>query len=478
MRFAFTEFRVGAFVLVGAALIVGGWFFTTDGVKAGQQAYTLTLAVPNADGLWEGSPVKIAGVQIGSVSEPVVKGDHAEVGLHILPIYEIPVDSFVEVRATGLLGDRYVTVLPGQKDELLGHGDAIRLRDQPADMDQIQRDVQTIASDMLVVSATLREIAESDDNKMAIEGMLANLEALTAGLSAVATRNADDIDRIVASVERLTAHLEVITASTGEDIDAEMVKVQAATDTLQAALDDLASITAKVDAGEGTLGALINDDQTILSINDTLGRVNGAVRGVGSMRAGAYYVGRVYLGTAPTDPAFYYGNPLSGQMSNAFGVRLIPAEDLAFLAELVWHPQGTIAYEESWVPDGGTPVREYVRRPGPRISAMFEKRWSFVSVRLGIKESSPGVGATLWLVNDRLRLGVDVFDARLGSYPATEAEGIPNARIGLEFEPWRGVSFEVGSEQVILGARYGYFTGYVGVGFAFFGKPPVEAVEE
>jgi phospholipid/cholesterol/gamma-HCH transport system substrate-binding protein len=52
-----------------------------------------------------------------------------------------------------------------------------------------------------------------------------------------------------------------------------------------------------------------------------------------------------------------------------------------------------------------------------RFSLMFGKRVGPVAGRFGIKESTGGVGVDLFLLNDRLTLSVDIFDARTNTYP-------------------------------------------------------------
>ena len=48
---------------------------------------------------------------------------------------------------------------------------------------------------------------------------------------------------------------------------------------------------------------------------------------------------------------------------------------------------------------------------------MFGKRVGPIAGRFGIKESTGGVGVDLYLLNDKLSLSVDVFDARTNQYP-------------------------------------------------------------
>jgi len=468
MRTLFTDFRVGLFVLLAVGIVVFGYFWTYDGVARGEAAYRLHLTVPDATGMWKGTPVDLAGIEIGSIGTLDVAGGHAELEMLIRSRYELPVDSHAEIRSTGMLGDRYIAMIPGESEKLLKDGDTVKLGKPPADLGKIQADAQSITSDLKVVAKTLREVAENDDNKKALEATLQNVQALSGELRTLTERNADDIDRIVASIGQLTDHLQTVTDQTGTHLDDEMTKLKQATDTLQSALDDMHSVTGKVDRGEGTIGKLINDDSTIRSIDDTVGEVNKVVKGFSGLHADVYYEGRQYFGTQPTDPQFYYGNPLAGGASNTLGVRLMPSRDFWWRFAITSTPQGTVDWTETYVPETGSLSRAYERKPGYRFTLQMEKRWYDFSLRLGLKEGGGGVGASLYLLHDKVRLAADVFDFDLGSYPAVASEGLPNTRLDLRVEPLRHVYVNAGAEQILLGAKYHYFTGYVGVGFHFY----------
>ncbi|HEX7596975.1 MAG TPA: mammalian cell entry protein, partial [Polyangia bacterium] len=58
-----------------------------------------------------------------------------------------------------------------------------------------------------------------------------------------------------------------------------------------------------------------------------------------------------------------------------------------------------------------------------RISFMFGKRWGPFQARFGIKESTGGVGADLFLLNDHLMLSADVYDTRSNKYPRAVGRG-------------------------------------------------------
>ncbi len=87
---------------------------------------SLTVEVPDVGNLIEHDPVRIAGVRVGQVvGESVTRGGRANVSLQIDPGTRIPEGTQVMVRTNGLLGARYVQLIPGQGARLLPSGATI-----------------------------------------------------------------------------------------------------------------------------------------------------------------------------------------------------------------------------------------------------------------------------------------------------------------------------------------------------------------
>jgi phospholipid/cholesterol/gamma-HCH transport system substrate-binding protein len=276
-------------------------------------------------------------------------------------------------------------------------------------------------------------------------------------------------------VRRLTDNLARFSDDATADLDEEIESLQAATDTLNASLDDVRSITTKIDEGQGTIGALVNDRATIDAINDTVENANSVIESFSGLHAEVYYLGRLFVGTQPDDPAFFYGNPVApaddGGLgyagSNNLGIELRSQEDFGWIFEVNDYPQGSISATEHFYPESGVHYTEWERRLDYRLTFQMTKRWWDLGFRLGIKESGGGIGVTWFLLQDRLTLNADVFDFTFGPYPALESSGLPNLRAGARLGPLHHVWVETGGEQILLGARYGYATGYVGAGFHF-----------
>lgn len=464
--FRFTnEFLVGLLTLAVAAMVVWGVIRTDDQPDgASSEGYTLQFPVPTAEGIYVTTPIRMAGVVVGSVSRVELEGTAAQIDLRMRGDVQLPTDSFGQLKTEGVLGDKFIRVVPGTAASVLADGDTLPFRADDMDLEAMTDKVMDIAADVKAITSSLRTYTEDPTTRDQIKNTVANLEALSAQLRLLAGQNGEQLATIAQNLREVSETLNEVVGATGSSVEQEMVAIRAATETLDRTIHNMESISAKVDRGEGTVGRLINDPSTIDSINTTLEQVNGLVGDVAKMQTEVYYRGSYYYGSDPRSGAFAE-NPVSGLTRNALGVRLLPREDYWYVVEVVSHPQGNITYEDHLLPELGTAYREYVVTSGFRFSFQFAKRFEDVVVRFGVKDSSGGLGADWLLLNDRLALSADLFDFAYGSWPALD--GTPNLQVTARVYPWRHVYVEGGMDNVLLGARYGYATGFAGGGFTF-----------
>src|SRR5262245_1743162 len=117
-----TELKVGAFVITFVVLVVVGYMWSYDALRSDEKAYHVSLLVPSADGLYKGSLVKIAGVDVGAIESVAVAGEQAKLVLGIRSAYPIPTDSKAVLRSSGMLGDRYIGLDLGVEQEMVPDG--------------------------------------------------------------------------------------------------------------------------------------------------------------------------------------------------------------------------------------------------------------------------------------------------------------------------------------------------------------------
>ena len=125
------ELGVGAFIAMGFACALALAFASTDARgRLGGESYQLKARFSNLGELKVRAPVKVAGVKIGEVAAIALDPQRydAIVTMRIARAAgELPMDSSAAIHTSGLLGERYVAVLPGGEMEMLGDGDEIAM---------------------------------------------------------------------------------------------------------------------------------------------------------------------------------------------------------------------------------------------------------------------------------------------------------------------------------------------------------------
>ena len=129
MRARTLELGVGAFVLLGLSALV---FLSVQvagfDVSAEEESYLITARFDDVAGLRERAKVSMAGVTIGRVQDIAVDMQWGD-AVVTLEMFGQPgnltTDTSAKILTEGILGARYITLLPGADDETLADGDEI-----------------------------------------------------------------------------------------------------------------------------------------------------------------------------------------------------------------------------------------------------------------------------------------------------------------------------------------------------------------
>lgn len=130
-----TEIIVGLFVLVGIACL--GYLAIKLGKLEvfGASGYTVIADFPSVAGLKVGDPVEIAGVRVGRVDALGLSEDErARLRLRLDHEVKLQEDVIASVRARGLIGDKFVLLMPGASEKIIPPGGKIRETESPPDI--------------------------------------------------------------------------------------------------------------------------------------------------------------------------------------------------------------------------------------------------------------------------------------------------------------------------------------------------------
>lgn len=122
-------------VLAGAlVLLVTGGFLVFALNNSGRTSIsgpgiTLSAKFDRIDGLAPGADVRIAGVKVGSVTGQRIDPTSflAVLTFRIDGALQLPADSSAEIASEGLLGGRFVAIVPGGDDRILRDGGEITI---------------------------------------------------------------------------------------------------------------------------------------------------------------------------------------------------------------------------------------------------------------------------------------------------------------------------------------------------------------
>ena len=451
-----SEVRVGIFTALALAGAVYASMATTDNPFK-EQGYALHARLVNAQGLKDGSGIELAGVRIGAVDRVFVDGTFAVADMSMDGKFSIPSDSTVSVGSRGLLGDTIIKVHTGTSTSMLQNGDWIKSDEPVASLQDIQADLGLIAEDVKAITGSLRDMLDTEETVGRVSSILTNVDAFTEQVTGITTQNADQIAAVIENMRLLTEQLNGIAENLRPQLDTEMEQIAEVTRSLNRGLHRVESIATKIDEGQGTLGKLVTDSALVDSLTGTVNDIGDLVSSVGRFQLEVYYRGEVHLSPARAERKF--------STKNLIGVRVKPRPDYWYVFEFVDDPLGAFSEEIVFLNSTTNGVREVRRQDKLQVSLQFAKRFNDLVLRLGIKESTGGVGADLYLLDDHITLSLDVFDFTYASWPSDL--GIPNVKFGINISPIQHVYLTAGVDNIVNGIVRREPTWFVGGGVFF-----------
>ena len=238
------EFKVGAFVFVGLAMLaalVVQFGRLGEGLKT---YYDLSVRFSDASGLLKGSDVLLAGAKIGKVSggpRLVREGNGVHVPLKIYDYVKIPVDSKFTVGSSGLLGDRFVNVtMPaGPPTSFLPKGAQLEgtretgIDDLTREGGQLVGDLRKTVQNINATVTRLNDEALSPGNMQNLKGSFEHLSQATASL-AETSKKLDGVmekaDAAMGSVRKDADDMQVVIADARKTVQAATLVFRQATE--------------------------------------------------------------------------------------------------------------------------------------------------------------------------------------------------------------------------------------------------------
>ncbi|MDD5475412.1 MAG: MlaD family protein [Syntrophales bacterium] len=412
MRSISIEAKVGIFVLV-AMIILGYMSFRVGEYGFGlKKGYLVTASFESVSGLKRDAFVQIAGVEVGRVERIALKDGRAEVTMRISPSVMLEKDVRASLKTYGILGDKYVDITPGTPEYgyILEGGEIVYV-ERPADLDKLLQELGTIASDVMSVTASLREVMGGEDGEANLRAIVENTRQLTENLNRVVERSDKNFTMLAESLTEASREIQKTFVALGDISErinrgegtlGQLVENRELFDNLTVAVASIQRITDQISAGEGTIGKLIYEDETVENINLGLKSIDRSMESINR-----------YISKTEQFKTFvsYRGEYLT-RTDNAksyFQVRIEPREDMFYTFGVVADPRGRRTITDLIVDGQTTRIEEY-EKSRLLFDAQIGKRFKDLALRGGIFESTGGVGIDYFAFGDTLKLTFEAFD--------------------------------------------------------------------
>lgn len=476
MKKVFTPFRVGLLVILALGILFGFLTFSKKGGMEQDAAVEVYAYFKDASGLGKKSRVQIAGIPVGEIISIELIGLRAKVTIRIKKEIGVRRNASLTKRSESLLGDYLIDLAPGTEDQppILNGEEIVSVLDAPG-MEAVMGSIQLIAQDVQQVTKSLRNVLGGEKGQASLESIVANLTTLTAAVDKTIRDSATRLDQILNNVEGISGDIRKMTTKEQNSISSIVANIDAISKDVR---DVMASVKRVVGDNEGEIeGGVASVKETLAKLDRTLANVEEVSKNIKD--------GKGPVGTLLTDERL--GQKLSDTIEDVsdfagrltgmeleLGVRtdylvnqgaakifisgrLMPKPDKYYLIEAVDDPRGsveTIILQNNPPAAGEPAVQKQLRtRETLKFSAMFAKRYSFLTLRLGIIESTGGVGLDLnvpikffyysrWL-EDALVVKVDAFNF------SVEQLTLPRLRATVRFTPFEHVYVNVGIDDAL-----------------------------
>jgi phospholipid/cholesterol/gamma-HCH transport system substrate-binding protein len=246
----------------------------------------------NVNGLVRGSPVWMSGVEVGNVrSVSFVNLDSlrqvrvvCRVKKSVWPM--LTEDAEVMLGTIGLVGDKYVEIIPGTKGKsVINKMDVIATRDAGDALAMFKAGEEAIDEARSVVDnldtllagmnrgeGTLGQLATDDQLYHELTKLASQLTRLTANLQQNQERIVSSMEKTATTVERLSEQVSSNTGTIGKLVNDPQLY-----DNLSATSARLDTILYKLNTAEGSLGLLVSDTALYVEMTNLLARINNLV---------------------------------------------------------------------------------------------------------------------------------------------------------------------------------------------------------
>lgn len=258
------ELKVGLTAGIALILLVIT-IFTVEKIHFGERGYSIEVAFKFVDALKPQSDVKIGGgVKIGYVADIQVENDQIILKVLLENDVKLPKNSKFQILSKGVMGDKYLNVVAvptAGSIEIIQPGERVDGM-EPANIDKAFERLAQVADSIELVVGDPKLLGSFTD-------VMKNFARLSGRLDRIIQKNETDINRGIKDMSQAAATInsfsqDLATSTQGLKLllaDENMKNIGTFLNDLQRISTRLDKQLELIEAGKGTLGILLHDEQ-------------------------------------------------------------------------------------------------------------------------------------------------------------------------------------------------------------------------
>jgi phospholipid/cholesterol/gamma-HCH transport system substrate-binding protein len=287
---AWSELKIGVLTIVAITIAIVLIFMLTGSSGFFWQRYPLKTRLNNVAGLAPGSPVRVAGKQVGSVKDVEFAGEQVDV------IFEINKDlrplvttsSSAKLGSVSLLGEGAIDITPSAKGAPIPDWGYVPMGKPPAQISDITDqafesigEVTAMLRDVRRGRGTVGKLVTDErlytDLQQFVNAANEMARSVRAGRGTVGKllndpKAADELERSLKNVEEITQSINAGKGSLGK-----LLKDDAFSQSLTAATSNIKELTDKINRSDGTFNKLVTDPALFNRLNSVTSRLDDLV---------------------------------------------------------------------------------------------------------------------------------------------------------------------------------------------------------